>query len=85
MLMFYLISFLKLTKNTQDVTYHVTQYQSIISELRKEIVRLKAKIDEQNGLPVSNIVRSESAQSFCMQIFFETNFLRKFSYELLSS
>ena len=33
-------------KNVLDVSYHVSQYQNIISELRSEIGRLKEKIVE---------------------------------------
>jgi len=33
-------------KNVLDVSYHVSQYQNIISELRHEIGRLKEKISE---------------------------------------
>ena len=40
-------------RNVLDVSFHVTQYQSIISELKGEIGRLKEKI---NVEPVSNIV-----------------------------
>ena len=39
----------KISRNSEDVTQHVSQYQSIIAELRKEIVRLKSKIDEQSS------------------------------------
>ncbi len=34
----------RVRKNVLDVSYHVSQYQSIISELRGEIGRLKEKI-----------------------------------------
>merc|ERR1719295_1688924 len=39
----------KVRKNVLDVSYHVTQYQSIISELKGEIGRLKDKIDSGSG------------------------------------
>ena len=36
-------------KNVLDVSYHVSQYQNIISELRSEIGRLKEKIVDSGG------------------------------------
>ena len=36
-------------KNVLDVSYHVSQYQTIISELRGEIGRLKEKIQTEGG------------------------------------
>ena len=36
-------------KNVLDVTYHVNQYQGIITELREEIGRLKEKIIVEGG------------------------------------
>ncbi|XP_040570892.1 kinesin-like protein KIF19 isoform X2 [Lepeophtheirus salmonis] len=44
----------KVRRNVLDVSYHVSQYQDLISELRSEIGRLKEKIDsteaEEEGL-----------------------------------
>lgn len=39
----------KVRKNVLDVSYHVSQYQNIISELRSEIGRLKEKIVDGGG------------------------------------
>lgn len=36
-------------QNLLNVSYHIAQYTSIISDLRGEIQRLKCKIDEQGG------------------------------------
>jgi hypothetical protein len=33
-------------RNVLDVSYHVSQYRTIISELREEIARLRAKMKE---------------------------------------
>uniref|UniRef100_A0A915JI18 Kinesin-like protein n=1 Tax=Romanomermis culicivorax TaxID=13658 RepID=A0A915JI18_ROMCU len=38
------------SKNSQDLSRNDTQYQSIVSELRKEIERLRLKIDKQNRI-----------------------------------
>jgi kinesin family protein 18/19 len=38
-------------KNVLDVSYHVSQYQTIISELKGEIGRLKEKIQFEGGHP----------------------------------
>ncbi len=40
----------KVRKNVLDVSYHVSQYQNIISELRHEIGRLKEKIQVEPGM-----------------------------------
>ena len=37
---------LKAKKNSYNVNYHVAQYQSIISDLRQEIIRLKTQLVE---------------------------------------
>uniref|UniRef100_A0A8C9R722 Kinesin-like protein KIF19 n=1 Tax=Scleropages formosus TaxID=113540 RepID=A0A8C9R722_SCLFO len=37
----------KVKRNLLNVSYHIAQYTSIIADLRKEIERLRAKIDEQ--------------------------------------
>uniref|UniRef100_A0A8C4SID6 Kinesin-like protein KIF19 n=1 Tax=Erpetoichthys calabaricus TaxID=27687 RepID=A0A8C4SID6_ERPCA len=37
----------RVKRNLLNVSYHIAQYTSIIADLRKEIERLKAKIDEQ--------------------------------------
>ncbi|XP_023242295.1 kinesin-like protein KIF19 isoform X2 [Centruroides sculpturatus] len=37
----------KVRSNVNDVTYHVAQYKTIISELRQEIQRLQTKIEKQ--------------------------------------
>nr|AAI61478.1 LOC100145702 protein [Xenopus tropicalis] len=37
----------RVKRNLLNVSYHIAQYTSIISDLRKEIQRLKEKIDEQ--------------------------------------
>ncbi|PSN54129.1 hypothetical protein C0J52_09468 [Blattella germanica] len=37
----------KVERNVLDVSYHVSQYRTIISELRDEIARLKAKMTEE--------------------------------------
>lgn len=37
-------------KNVLDVSYHVSQYQNIISDLRGEIGRLKEKIQVEGSL-----------------------------------
>ena len=54
----------QLRKNVLDVSYHVSQYQTIISELRGEIGRLKEKIQAEsgnfvNGPPNSGIKKAE--------------------------
>ena len=40
-------------KNVLDVSYHISQYQTIISDLRGEIGRLKEKMifEDNNGQP----------------------------------
>jgi len=43
----------KVRRNVLDVSFHVTQYQSIISELKGEIGRLKEKINIDTGGPSS--------------------------------
>lgn len=37
----------KIERNVLDVSYHVTQYQTVISELRDEISRLQTKMKEE--------------------------------------
>ena len=40
------IYLLQVERNVLDVSYHVSQYRTIISELRDEITRLKSKMNE---------------------------------------
>jgi len=35
---------LQVRRNVEDVSYHIAQYTQIISELRSEIERLRAKV-----------------------------------------
>ena len=42
--------FFQVRKNVLDVQYHVSQYQSIISELKGEIARLKDKMNVDSSL-----------------------------------
>ncbi len=52
-------------KNVLDVSYHVSQYQTIISELRGEIGRLKEKIQVDgtvNNGPPGSIGAKKAAQ-----------------------
>lgn len=55
--------FWQVRKNVLDVSYHISQYQTIISELRGEIGRLKEKIQvEGGGLsngPASGVKKAE--------------------------
>jgi kinesin family protein 18/19 len=37
--------YVKVRRNVLDVTYHVSQYQNIIAELKGEIERLKDKMN----------------------------------------
>lgn len=52
---------LQVRKNVLDVSYHISQYQSIISELRGEIGRLKEKIQTEAvfGGPSSGVKKAE--------------------------
>ena len=57
-----LFSFLfQVRKNVLDVSYHISQYQNIISELRGEIGRLKEKIQSEAvfGGPSSGVKKAE--------------------------
>ena len=54
-------SCLQVRKNVLDVSYHISQYQNIISELRGEIGRLKEKIQSEAvfGGPSSGVKKAE--------------------------
>ena len=54
-------SYLQVRKNVLDVSYHISQYQNIISELRGEIGRLKEKIQSEAvfGGPSSGVKKAE--------------------------
>jgi Kinesin-like protein len=41
---------LKVKRNQHSVNYHVAQYQGIISELREEVIRLKAQLVEAESI-----------------------------------
>ena len=53
--------FFQVRKNVLDVSYHVSQYQTIISELRGEIGRLKEKIQTEAvfGAPSTGAKKAE--------------------------
>ena len=58
-------------KNVLDVSYHISQYQTIISDLRGEIGRLKEKIifEDNNGQPgVSSGVKKAELQELREQM-----------------
>jgi len=75
---------IKLEKNTADVKQHVTQYQSIISELRKEISRLQTKVEDQSR---SNSANSTSSQltSECPPILIGANCFSEANYYSIQS
>lgn len=52
---------LQVRKNVLDVSYHISQYQNIISDLRGEIGRLKEKIQSEAafGGPSSGVKKAE--------------------------
>ncbi|XP_069973759.1 kinesin-like protein KIF19 isoform X5 [Penaeus vannamei] len=57
-------------RNVLDVSYHVSQYQNIISELREEIGRLKGKLEAgqdegaaNNGVPLSQEAKEEQEKN----------------------
>ena len=47
-----LIWYFQVRKNVLDVSYHISQYQTIISDLRGEIGRLKEKISHLGSLVI---------------------------------
>ncbi|KAK3755909.1 hypothetical protein QZH41_019437 [Actinostola sp. cb2023] len=49
-------------RNQFNVSYHITQYTSIIADLRKEIFRLKTKIAEQSVTEPDNNISKEKEQ-----------------------
>ncbi len=57
----------KVRKNVLDVSYHVSQYQSIISDLRSEIGRLKEKIQVEGAL------RKEEGKAHILSTFLFAN------------
>ena len=56
----------KVHKNVLDVSFHVTQYQSIIADLKGEIGRLKDKI---NNDAVSEFILKPKSRHCNFQIF----------------
>lgn len=61
---------LQVRRNVLDVSYHVSQYQNIISELREEIGRLKGKLEAgqdegaaNNGVPLSQEAKEEQEKN----------------------
>lgn len=61
---------LQVRRNVLDVSYHVSQYQNIISELREEIDRLKGKLEAgqdegaaNGGAPLSQEAREEQEKN----------------------
>ncbi|KAJ8319029.1 hypothetical protein KUTeg_004120 [Tegillarca granosa] len=40
----------KVRRNVADVSYHIAQYSNIIQELREEIMRLRSKLHDKNGI-----------------------------------
>ncbi|CAL4176991.1 unnamed protein product [Meganyctiphanes norvegica] len=65
----------KVRRNVADVSFHVSQYQTIITELKDEISRLKEKIDDENTIAPSGLTKEEEAQN--------TEKLRKLKNDLL--
>ncbi|XP_013380933.1 kinesin-like protein KIF19 isoform X2 [Lingula anatina] len=53
----------KVRKNVIDVSYHIAQYTSIISELREEIGRLRRKLDQQELQQKSGVANIQAVQS----------------------
>lgn len=50
-------NFFQVGKNVLDISYHVSQYRTIISELRDEITRLKSKMsDEMRPMPENQYI-----------------------------
>jgi len=52
---------LKVKRNQYNVNYHIAQYQSIIAELRQEILRLKTKM-------VDSDLKSEQGKHSCFHV-----------------
>lgn len=62
----------KVESNILDVSYHVTQYQTVINELRDEISRLRVKMQEERPrtaeLKMNSVQRSNEVKNLREQI-----------------
>ena len=74
---------LQVRKNVLDVSYHISQYQNIISDLRGEIGRLKEKIQSEAGFggPSSGVKKAELQE---MREQMVTNFKEQMNLRFLT-
>lgn len=74
---------LQVRKNVLDVSYHISQYQNIISDLRGEIGRLKEKIQSEAvfGGPSSGVKKAELQE---MREQMVTNFKEQMNLRFLN-
>lgn len=74
---------LQVRKNVLDVSYHISQYQNIISDLRGEIGRLKEKIQSEAvfGGPSSGVKKAELQE---MREQMVTNFKEQMNLRFLT-
>jgi kinesin family protein 18/19 len=76
-------------RNVLDVSYHVSQYRTIISELREEIARLRAKMKEDR--PRSGDTSNDKAEKLkllrdkVVSTFREQMRLRCASFEVIAA
>uniref|UniRef100_A0A8C4Q7C6 Kinesin-like protein n=1 Tax=Eptatretus burgeri TaxID=7764 RepID=A0A8C4Q7C6_EPTBU len=76
----------RVKKNQMNVTYHITQYTDIIADLRREIHRLRARLQEQNMVePHQAGIQSKSLYGKLMHSFHEQMQLQKHVMELNSA
>ena len=74
---------MQVRKNVLDVSYHISQYQNIISDLRGEIGRLKEKIQSEAGFggPSSGVKKAELQE---MREQMVTNFKEQMNLRFLT-
>ena len=74
---------MQVRKNVLDVSYHISQYQNIISDLRGEIGRLKEKIQSEAvfGGPSSGVKKAELQE---MREQMVTNFKEQMNLRFLN-
>ena len=74
---------MQVRKNVLDVSYHISQYQNIISDLRGEIGRLKEKIQSEAvfGGPSSGVKKAELQE---MREQMVTNFKEQMNLRFLT-
>jgi kinesin family protein 18/19 len=76
-------------RNVLDVSYHVSQYRTIISELRDEIARLRAKMKEDR--PRSGDTSNDKAEKLkllrdkIVSTFREQMRLRSVNFEVVAT